>query len=645
MRKYTIIDNFDKFSVYSTLQDAGKDYSGNKVDKGPGEPKTWAGTYPYQQTSPQLPVMRYIELVYESGGYYTSPDMPHYSFKGGNFQGHGLTFAPMPTTLPGPGAWENNPDLHSLMPDIFRYTTGRRFYIDKNKYLRYFYNDHPHPEALHASHMWDPSEGLHEQKDDLMAHNYAKSNFYCDILNIQNEIQSNCNHFNNDLTFDDYFNPSKFLGASPELKEQFINVIDQVYPLGTIGGVPMPPDLPWKESGFWYTLAGAAPILEPIRNKLLFVPHFPPWSKAEDYWANINDFALISLFDRNLYDWGPGSDGDISYLQAMVRFINHYYPDGWGDAANGSINEVIQTLLGSSWADSLFEIDNGIPDDPESTAAAVNRKLFHHIYFVTDFFKATSANLSLLPGDKTVAIEPNYNFYFELAEDLPPNVITEWQLPNIYTFSQLKNSVDLYGQFSTTRDYYLQLITLGQGSDISTGANFSVGDYYNIIRNTEVVPPAHWEAFWGAPWTAADWDSLTEGMTPYRYNTVILSPDTLNVDEASLKCFPMYNKITIQQPALAEQLATNAHIVYSPERLSDRLDKSYGLDIAGGFVHPKYKQKTNSFGYGAFLSVVANYFTRATQKESLVHTFAMHVNPNQIGTLFDAGLGGDIIGD
>jgi hypothetical protein len=158
-----------------------------------------------------------------------------------------------------------------------------------------------------------------------------------------------------------------------------------------------------------------------------------------------------------------------------------------------------------------------------------------HTYFVADFNVATPFSEKNMEDEHTTArnvkVTPYYNFYNELFELNPENVLSEWQLPNPYVYNAYKSSP------KSTSGYFHQLIDLGNKTPISKN-KLSVKDYVKLTRNSSVFIED------GKPWAYSDLHPFALlGALPYRtaarFNTIVLTDKLLmNSTKALKKAFP-----------------------------------------------------------------------------------------------------------
>lgn len=158
-----------------------------------------------------------------------------------------------------------------------------------------------------------------------------------------------------------------------------------------------------------------------------------------------------------------------------------------------------------------------------------------HTYFVADFNVATPFSEKSMEDEHTVArnvkVTPYYNFYNELFELSPQNVVSEWQLPNPYVYNAYKSSP------KSTSGYFHQLIDLGNKTPISKD-KLTVKDYVKLTRNSSVWIEE------GKPFPYSDLHPFSSlGALPYRtaarFDTIVLTDKgLLNSTKALKKAFP-----------------------------------------------------------------------------------------------------------
>ena len=364
---------------------------------------------------------------------------------------------------------------YKYMPDMFRYIVGRRFYVDS-------LTTYPTHQLRYPSEatLTNPSDYKKMEQPNIDFFYGISSTpdlsfgYYFDLLYAPETIDLNSKLFKNDLTFDQYYNPTAMASAPGAMPTTF-----SLAP-GLKGTVKTPaPTLSeilaqlkvFKDKGtFNYT--------DELRNNILFqgLPWWPP-EKLE----------FNSLWPHNAE----------SGAQPLPLLMLDPAPQ-----------DILKKLL-------LFKIGTELPmNDPPIWIPGVSK----HIYLAADLAKGTgkpTKEFDYVINTDVVLIESKYNYYSELAEFLPSNIQYEWQLPNLYTYYNLRTQ---------KTEYYKNLVKLDQKKSV-TPEEFSVQNYYETIQDSEVEPILS---------------------TAYRYkNIVVTDRDQLNNANAVSKLFPMYNKITI----------------------------------------------------------------------------------------------------
>jgi len=445
---YTIIDNFDKLDLHALLHGAYSDPEGN-------DPKTTLS-----------------QLHWAQGHETINDDMSKNTDTGMNVWNYVTPY--------------NFSDKFVFIPDMLRYITGRKFYIDwavgSDLSIKY------------------PSESLMDNATFPVElaenHSLFKYNYFFDITNAASNLYINNLFFANSLGLRDYYEPSFdlfFIATFPAILKSSWTYEDIEF-LKFLGETEI-----FKTDGFKTGLIEG----KRIRNQVLFglwlkngpsmqrdvIPFFPLFENV----SNAKD--MIGKFERTNHAKGEGGFRDL-----------------------------LQKLL-------LFQKQSN-PPDPESP----NANLLRHLYFVTDLPKGTnkiSPEFEYILNTNVVVINSQYNYYTDYSENFASSM-TELQLPNLYTY---------YAFRTKKSNYYETLVRLGQSTPGGVSPEeFSIRNYYNLIASSQLYPLPQPEADVGFPTETV----LSQALAPYRYRNIVVSSKNYLKDANSIaKVFPFYNKITL----------------------------------------------------------------------------------------------------
>jgi len=496
-KKYTIIDNFDKLKL-APYEEA--------------EATSTTGFYMLPTLLFGDDIPKHRETMFEETG--KSTTLLDASF----VQNYSTPFK----FTPG--------NSYEYMPDMFRYITGRRFYVDSltkggpTYQLRY----------PSESTLTDPSYYKQMEQPNIDFHHGITSTppksfgYYFDLPYAPETIDLNSKLFNNDLTFEQYYNPSA------------------INPLFS-GAQPIP-----------FILAPGLKESAPMTHG--------------DVLATLNEFKKSETFvdDLGLRNTALFLGSDPKEDPKKINLVSLHTPGDSNWPASTAFNSMeAQDLLKKLL---FFKIGNLLPSahgGPDTWYPTPSK----HIYFTTDLVKGMGKPPKEVEYAETdvVTINSEYKYFSQLAENFPENIVSELQLPNLYTYYNMKTK---------KINYYRDLAALGQIKPVKI-EDFSVQSYYNLIQ-----------------------DSTLESATPHRYKNIVVS-NIKELEEANsiAKLFPMHNEITV------------------PLRNG----------LKSEFVEILKKHKTT----GMFMTVLGNYFSSAWSSGGALsseHTFALANETAKIST-------------
>jgi hypothetical protein len=421
---------------------------------------------------------------------------------------------------------------YEYMPDMYRYITGRRFYVDSLKKENPTYQLRYPSEstfAFPASYkQMEQSTVIWKQQQDgtweLTSPPPKSFSYYFDLPYAPETIDLNSKLFNNDITFEQYYKPAVITSKNA--------AIDTIYSLaeGLLKSAPK-------------TLSEVLATLNEFKKSETFVDDLGLRNTAlflgSEPGKDPKKINLVSLHGATSPAYVISNSTEAQDLLKKLLFFKIG-------------NEFIQPGSGKSYWDPL----------PSK-----------HIYLTTDLVKGTgkpTEESDSVVNSDVVTINSEYKYFSQLAENFPENIVSELQLPNLYTYYNMK----------TKRiSYYKDLTTLEQGKPIKI-EDFSVQNYYNLIQ-----------------------DSTLESATPHRYKNIVVS-NIKELEEASsiAKLFPMHNEITVP--------------------LRSGL-KSEFMEIL---------KKHGKADIGIFMTVLGNYFSSTGGALSSEHTFALANETAKIST-------------
>ena len=492
-----------------------------------------------------------MDNIYIADGFLLADSLDKLSIEGSNKNSEAINFIDNSITLPQGDELivQNYPNrplsfgrTYAYMPDMLRFVIGNRFYVGANDFLLHYPNHKNKDTFEHYK-----SFGIYKPIAGPPA-------WYFDFFDCPNQIDNNSWYFNNEIRFKDYFLPKNY------------DVIPAL-----------------KESDF----SSYSKVLEQLASqKSIF--HRPEVIEAGNpVSAHLYPFFIPKYNNGTNNNGAPGVLGFLKYstMYPNLEFENGNTTEEQLQAVMPVVKPTLENLL-------LFEITvaQEIQEGFIDPALPWTWRPWH-LYFVTDLPKGSHSK----PEDpdlkklfNIVEMESKYNYYLANAESSAENIISERQMPNLYTYFSYVND-NLQDIF-----YYDNLINLGQGKNLGEKSKFTVSKYYDTVASSNEAAIAK---------TNEQGDilalPLNATISPsYRYkNIIIANTDFLKSANAIAKNFPMYNKITL--PLVSQ--------------------KSDFMEI----VKANGETKT-------FISLMANYFSTIRHPRSSIHTFAIHNNKSKL---------------
>ena len=408
INKYTIIDNFDKLDLAFLADEAFGGWEKSIYD--PAE-------------LPELPT--------------------------GEDEKTGIIYKNFMETIHLPSVWNATEDKHisnyklpisfdsglNYLPDMFRYLTSRRFFIDQNDHSLKF------PSCCEAqpnmvSSDWFPSDQFPFGK----LNPYEGMIYFFHILEIEKLFKRNGQIYANSLRFRDYYT----------LDVESIQT-------------------PW----IWTSSNTIIPPYLTSKNKWVDIQSHLNLMQLPDsaFFANIDlsDGGIVTIPVRQYFNFDQGKIGpsNFNYLWMMKPFG----PD------DDQVKKMFEAFTNPIFRDILMKLLSFQKLTQVKPPPAANKDWIisaRHLYFVADLPRGTykdSAEMEIAPVVNTnyVSIESKYNYYAEFAEEaVNPADTFELQLPNLYTYHSLRTK---------KTNYYKKLAAIGENTPINPD-EFSVQNYY-----------------------------------------------------------------------------------------------------------------------------------------------------------------------
>lgn len=401
---------------------------------------------------------------------------------------------------------QNFGSFGTYTPDLFRYITGKRFYIDNNLKIKH------------------TNTGLNNDGTFLYLNNLFVLDFYFQFADF---TSLNRQFINNNFLYSKVRQDNSL--------QNFISL--QTFLEGVTPGVDFQGLLDPSSNGI------TNPFLEGT-NKILF-----------QYDKETNSLKPLDAIPV------PGSPTQIKYLAVdtakSVVYLN-------------SLLVLLQRLLYP-----ISTNPNTIP---------------RHIYFVTDLKKSVNTELvaDVLPyaNYDYVKVNSSYNYYKPYAEDFSPNVTTEWQLPNAYTYYSFLSSK----KQNKLSKYYSELVKVTPvGSNTQElGEDMTLEKYYNFSNASS--DPSQFQSF------NLTGEAAENFLYVYRNRNISFGKNVENITkevDAIKNIFPYYNKIEL--PAvnstfmhkLQQQNFLDSFMSLVGNYFGDRAVDVFGKSIPGGIDYRK----------------------------------------------------------
>jgi len=418
------------------------------------------------------------------------------------------------------------------IPDMLRFITGYRFFINKSD------NSIKYPNAT----LIDSQEPDFPADLWIKAKSLAGMPIWFDFRKIQGQFTDNSVVFANSLQFRHYYEPQ----------------ISQNVSQGTVT-TPS-----WLKSD--WTFQTVSQTMSDLANG------GGGWSEKvkdkNDNWLYLNNI---------LFNAGKHDGGNTAKYENLGYFVhplpNHY--DGWMMEENISepgwpsiFRDILQKLL-------LFE-KIWTAGGAVGAFGTPPGGMVKHLYLVADLPKGTNEKtkeFEYTVNTDYVDIESTYNYFADYSENFSENVISELQLPNLYTYYNLQTKKS---------SYYKDLVKLGQ-DDNTPIDKLTLKKYYQLANTSNLPSLPERQSNIGVP------QDIYLPM-PYRNKTIIFGDRHYLNDANSISAgFPMYNKITITSKE------SDFMKLIRENELTDK-----------------------------FLSFLGNYFSTVGKPESSAHRFLLH---------------------
>jgi hypothetical protein len=398
-----------------------------------------------------------------------------------------------------------NPASYKFMPDMFRFLTGRRFYINASDWTL---SRPPGAQADH--HLLYTSLTAHDTDPTAVGVQKAQHglDFYIDVSGpgrIADTLNDNFKMIKSEMTFEHYFTAdaggqSTFAGslggfanydgllASFDARATALSDLLQDGK-NNVGIHPVKPVI-------LGSFLGDSTYVEGTHlSSLQFIP-----LNAE--YAQAGESNLIGNFGDALFGWGGAEDAWTSLLP--------------GHPYNPAMPAVLAQLM-------------FLPYTPDAANTLYRHP--YHTYFVADCVAGVGTQNNPLLGAHTavVTINPYYEYYNEFVESFPLNITTELQLPNVYAYTAFK-SLPL-AQASAFRS----LMDLGQDGEF-TQESLSLLNYIRSTQGSSEIKKL-WKSTVQSP-LALPMDS-TSFAEAHRYRTIVISDkNLLNATRKLKKAMP-----------------------------------------------------------------------------------------------------------
>ena len=447
---YTIVDNFDKFDFSWAEAAATLDIFGANVE--------WEG---HLQSLSQVQVAKLNETMHPFEDHYSQTP---YSFN----KSQNMVFG-------------------KYIPDMVRYITGHRFYVENDTFLNGF--QYPTADELYPQPFSEGNNTEYKKMGLNFRTMGGPSYWYFDLTEVDTKFNTSSKLYDNEFKFEDYY-LSDSGGKRITLSPNVTSLGNDIYGTQDIKGILEMSSPAYSREGHQN-----GPF---ARNYMLFNLPAPG--------DMVHEFKYDILYDEP-------SDLDASPMDLFETSALHYK----------AFRSIFERMFFYKLYFPLIH----------------QRFTPKHVYFVADLPKGTS-NLPMIDHDddpatpavnkldyvvnkNVVLMDSQYNYYAEYAEGFSEQYAeaelaggtTELWLPNLYTYYSLRTK---------KLDYYKRLVKMDQPVTIKAD-EFSVHNYYEISQN------------------ANPFEQVIQANR--NRNITVTDKNFLNDANAIAEIFPMYNKITI----------------------------------------------------------------------------------------------------